>query len=479
MVSGVMTARIRMAVLVVSVLIALVVTAALVAWLLVDTDQVRKRLEAGLDESLGMDVQIGQPLRFGLLPGPKVTLADLEVSREGQVVATAESVSVRFAVFSLLAGKVHPVDFHIKRPELSVVRFSPGVLNMHEPESEPGELDELSLQRLQVSDARVSYLDQASGAEWLFEHCDLDLRNIRHDGGVLEQALATLAAEGELQCRTLGQERFAVTELSAKFHGDNGVFALEPMNAIAFEGEISGRIEVDLSSGTPGIRLENRLAEFDFGAFMSMLEPDQAATGKIDLELVLDAQGRNWQEFRESATGMLELSSDRLTIDGYDLDKELESYAKTQRFNLIDVGAVFLAGPVGLLATRGYAFTDVLQGSEGSTGIDRMVSEWTVENGVAQARDVAFRTPENRLALTGALDFGNHRFEDLRVAVVDPDGCAVVEQRITGPFGEPEIEQPNFLVAVSGPMLDLVKRGIQAITDDDCEIFYTGSMSHP
>lgn len=454
-----MTKRIRMAVLVVLVLAALVMAAVLVVWLLVDTGQVKKRLEAELNETLGMDVQIGQPLRFGLLRGPNVTIADLEVSREGQVVATAESVSVGLAVFSLLTGKVHPVDLHIERPELLVERFSSGVFNIYEPE--PGELDELSLRRLRVSDAQFTYLDQASEMKWLFEHCDLDLRNIRHNGGVLEQALATLAAEGELHCHTLNQERFAVTELSAKVQGDNGVFELEPVSAIAFEGKVSGRIEADLSSRTPALRLENRLAGFDFGAFMSMLDPDQAATGKVDLELVLDAQGRSWQEFRNSATGMLKLSSGGLTMDGYDLDEELEGYAKTQRFNLVDVGAVFLAGPVGLVVTRGYAFTGVLEGSGGSTSIDQMVSEWTIEDGVAQARDVAFRTPQNRLALAGALDFGNYRFEDLRVAVIDPDGCAVVEQRITGPFHEPEVERPNFLVAVTGPMFDLVKRGVR------------------
>lgn len=479
MVSGLMATRIRMTVLFVSVLAALVMVAALVVWLLVDTDRVKQRLEAELDDALGMDVQIGQPLRFGLLRGPNVTLADLEVSREGQVVATAESVSVRLSVFGLLTGKVQPVDLHVKQPELSVERSSSGALNIHEPEPEPGELDELSLRRFRVSDAQFTYLDQASEMEWLFEHCDLDLRNIRHNGGVPEKALATLFVEGELQCRSLSQKRFAITELSVKVHGDNGVFELEPMSAIAFEGEVSGRIEADFSSHPAELRLENRLAKFDFGAFMSMLEPDQAATGKIDLELALNARGGNWQEFRNSATGTLNLSSGGLTIDGYDLDDELEDYAKTQRFSLVDVGAVFLAGPVGLVATRGYAFTGVLQGSEGSTSIDRMVSEWTVEGGVVQARDVAFRTPENRLALAGALNFADYRFEDLRVAVIDSDGCAVVEQRITGPFHEPEIERPNFLVAVTGPMLDVIKRGVQAITDADCEIFYAGSISHP
>lgn len=479
MISGVMATRIRIAILVFSVLAALAMAAALVAWMLVDTDRIKERLEAGLEEALGMDVQIGQPLRFGLLRGVNVTLADLEVSREGQVVATAESASVRLALLNLLIGKVHPLDLHIERPELSIERFSPGVFNIYEPEPEPGELNELSLRRLRVSNARLSYLDQASELEWLFEHCDLDLHNIRHAGGVLAQALATLAAEGEVTCHTLRQDRFVAAELSAEIDGENGIFELEPVSAIVFEGQASGRIEVDLSSGTPEFRLENRLSEFDVGAFMTILELDQATAGKMEFELVLTAQGRTWQEFRKSAAGMLNLSAGKLTIDGYDLDDELDGYAATQRFNLVDVGAVFLVGPVGLAATRGYVFTGLLHGSGGSTSIEQMVSEWIIEDGVAQARDVAFRTLENRLALAGALDFGNYRFEDMRVALIDRDGCAVVEQRITGPFHEPEIERPNFLVTVIGPVLNLVKRGVQAMTDVECEVFYTGSIPHP
>ena len=69
--------------------------------------------------------------------------------------------------------------------------------------------------------------------------------------------------------------------------------------------------------------------------------------------------------------------------------------------------------------------------------------------------------------------------ENLRVAVVDADGCAVVEQQITGPFHDPEIQKPNVLVAVTGPMLDLVQRGVRAITNRDCDTFYSGSLPHP
>ncbi|MEP1214041.1 MAG: AsmA-like C-terminal region-containing protein [Marinobacter sp.] len=458
-------------------LAALVVAAAFVVWWLVDTDRIKKRLEGGLTETLGLDVEIGRPLQFGIVQGPSVTLANIEVSREGQVVATAESVRVGFSASRLLVGDAHPRNLHIKQPELVVERTPAGAFNIYKPQ--PGKLDEFTLQRLRVSDARLGYRDQATEMKWQGEKCYLDLRNIRHKGGALAQVLESLAAGGELQCGVVSQDRFRISDLSMTVRGENGVFELDPVSAKAFEGELSGRAEVDVSLKTPAIQLENRLTGFDFGAFMRILNPDQGAAGKIDLELTLNAKGSSWQELRQNARGRLDLSSGELSFDGFDLDEELEDYTDTQRFNLIDAGAVFLAGPVGLVVTRGYEFTGLLGGSGGSTTIAQMVSEWSIENGVARASDVAFRTPENRLALSGALNFGNYSFQNLRVAVVDSEGCAVVEQQITGPFHEPEIERPNVLVTVTGPMLDLVERGVQAITNEECETFYAGAVEHP
>ncbi len=147
MVAGVMAAPIRIAVLVVSALVVLLIAAALVVWLLVGSDWARERLEDGLGEALGMDVRIGHPPQLSLLRGVNVILSDLEASTEGQVVATAENGSARLAPFSLLTGKVRPIDLNIERSTLSVERYGPGVFNIHRPEPEPREHDDLSLRR--------------------------------------------------------------------------------------------------------------------------------------------------------------------------------------------------------------------------------------------------------------------------------------------------------------------------------------------
>lgn len=474
-----MNTRPRTVTLVLSALAALVVAVVLVAWLLIDTERIGERLDAALDDALGMDVQLGEPPRFGLLRGPNVTLEDLELSTQGQLTATAETVWIRFALFSLLSGTVDPVAIHIERLEVVADPVGSGVFDSDDPEQQIAERNRLSLERLRVSDAHLRYGDQGAESARLSGDCDIDLRDIRHDGGALEQALATLAAEGAVNCRSVSRGRFTVRDLSVRVDGRNGLFELEPIRATIFQGQAEGSLEADLSSGTPEFRLKGGISGMDIGAFVAALEADQSAAGEIDFELDLNAGGSNWRAIRQSTGGWFRLGSDELTIDGYDLDEQLDEYAETQRFNLIDVGAVFLAGPIGLAASRGYAFTGLLQGSGGSTTIDRMVSKWRVEAGVAQADDVAFRTAENRLALTGAMDFGESRFEDIRVAVLDGEGCAVVEQRLTGPFTDPEVKKPNFLLTVAGPLLELIERGVATITDSDCEAFYNGSVAQP
>jgi uncharacterized protein involved in outer membrane biogenesis len=469
----------RTTVLATATLAVLVLVAAALAWWLADAERWKQRLTAGLGDSLAMQVTIDGPLRFGLWPGPQIILGNVRMSRDGQTVATAERASARLALRALLFGNVRLRELHVEQPELWIERYQPGAYNFRDPKAETAELSALSLRRLTLSDARLNYVDRASDLEWSVEHCDLDLRDLRHSGGQFRKAMASLAANGEVTCRSLRQDQFVVTELVAQLRGTDGVFALEPVTASIFEGHVSGSVEADYSSATPVYTLQSSLAGFDMSAYMTQLEPDQETAGKIDLEMNLSVRGTSWQEIRNSAAGSLSLNAAHLTIHGYDLDDELDDYAATQRFNLVDVGAVFLAGPLGLAVTRGHKFAGLLRGSKGRTEIEQMVSEWIVEDGVARAHDVAFRTPQHRIALTGALDFGEYQFLDMRVAVIDVHGCAIIVQRLSGHFREPRLEQPNVLVTVIGPLINLVKRGVKEITDKDCKAFYSGSMPHP
>jgi hypothetical protein len=180
-----------------------------------------------------------------------------------------------------------------------------------------------------------------------------------------------------------------------------------------------------------------------------------------------------------SAAGDISLRGENLTLVGNDLDRTLSKFESSQNFNLVDVGAVFFAGPIGLALTKGYNFASLFSGSGGNSAIRMLISEWKVEHGVAQATDVAMATAKNRIALQGGLDFVNGRFADVTVAAIDEKGCATVRQTIHGSFGNPVVDKPRVLKSLAGPVLKLYKQVRGLLPEAPCEAFYSGTVEPP
>jgi hypothetical protein len=180
----------------------------------------------------------------------------------------------------------------------------------------------------------------------------------------------------------------------------------------------------------------------------------------------------------QSSVGAASLHGSNLTLAIGDLDSDLSRYESTQKFNLIDVGGFLVAGPLGLAVTKGYDFAKVLGSAGGSSEIPTLISEWQIEHGVAQAKDVAMTTKKNRLALKGSLDFVNDRFQDVTVALVNKQGCVRVQQNVRGPFTQPDVQKPNVLVSVTGPVRKVLKQA-KHLLGGRCEVFYAGALPPP
>ena len=198
----------------------------------------------------------------------------------------------------------------------------------------------------------------------------------------------------------------------------------------------------------------------------------------MDFSATLSMKGVTADARVRSAAGEASLRGHDLTLEIGDIDKELARYASSQNFNLVDVGAFFIAGPFGPLITKGYNFASLFRGSGGSSRIRMLVSHWKVERGIARAKDVAMATNGHRVALKGSLDFPNERFDDVTMAVIDEKGCVKVRQKIRGSFRNPEVEQANVLQSVAGPVLKLINQA-KKLLGGKCEVFYAGSVAPP
>jgi AsmA protein len=199
----------------------------------------------------------------------------------------------------------------------------------------------------------------------------------------------------------------------------------------------------------------------------------------MDFSANLAMQGKTAKQMRQTAKGQILLRGKNLVLIGRDLDRELSRIESSQNFDLVDVGAFFLAGPLGLAVTKGFDFAKIFQRSEGRSEIPRLVSDWNVAGGVAQAQDVAMATKENRIALQGGLDFINEQFIEVTMALIDAKGCAKVQQKIRGSFQEPVVEKPSILKSLTGSVFGLFKKGREILSGGECEVFYSGSVAQP
>lgn len=144
------------------------------------------------------------------------------------------------------------------------------------------------------------------------------------------------------------------------------------------------------------------------------------------------------------------------------------------------MGGILLAGPLGLAITKGYDYGSAYWESRGGdSAIKKLISHWTVKNGVAEAEDVALSTAKNRVALKGRLDFVKERFDDVTIAVVDEKGCAVLSQHIHGPFRHPDSEQMIRLRSIAGPIINLYQKTKKFLGVGECRTFYAGALKHP
>lgn len=463
----------------VSGFVGLLVLVALALLLFVDANAYKPRLEAAASGALGMEVKAGGRLGIGFFPGLRVTLEDVHIRNRGADVASAKEARLGIDLLPLFQQEIRIGNIALKHPRISIERDRDGKFNFGRPEAAGGTLPALDLTKVSISGGTFLYADKQSGEGFEAGDCNLDVHPLRLSGGKNQDLTKSLSFTAELACGEIRNNDVTVYDLKLSANGKNGIFILKPVLMRVFGGHGSGSIRADFAGAVPVYHVGYSLSQFHIEEFLKILSPDKVAKGTMDFSMNLSMQGRSVNEMRQTADGVLSLRGENLTLDGSDIDQTVSRFESSQNFNLVDVGAFFFAGPVGLAVTKGYNFAGIFQGSGGRSKVKMFVSDWRVESGVAQAQDVAMATNKNRIALQGGLDFVNERFNHVIVAVIDAKGCATVRQKIRGRFQKAVVEKPNILKSLAGPALELLKKGRELFPDGECEVFYAGSVAPP
>jgi AsmA protein len=461
-------------------LISILALVALIAWLgprLLGAN-VRSRLEADASDALGMEVKVGGRLALRIFPQLHVTLENVSIRNQGAAVASAGELQLGIELRSLWHKDLKFQDVRFKNAKITIARDKTGRFNTDRPSAPDSSSPAADIAKVSFADSSLYYTDAQFGNDFAAENCSVEAQGLKLTPTTPPHILKTLSLQGHLACAHMHTKNLAATDVKASVSGTEGKFKFEPVTLEMLGGHGTGSVAADFTVAEPVYHVHASISKLQVADFSKTVTPEKIAEGALDFSSVLTLRGTPKSGVMPTLAGEASLHGNNLVLEIGDLDKEFSRYESTQNFNLVDVGAFFLAGPLGLALTKGYDYARILKKSEGRTTIRTLVSQWKVERGIAQAQDVALATPQNRIAMKGGLNLVNDTYDDVTVALVDAKGCVRVEQKIHGSFHKPDIEKPNVVTAITGPARKLLNKG-KSLFGAKCVVFYSGSVQPP
>jgi uncharacterized protein involved in outer membrane biogenesis len=462
--------------------IALVVLAGILA-LLLNLKTFRPQIEAAASTALGMDVRIKGRMGIALFPGFGLSLRDVNVRNNGLDVATIEKMRIGLKLLPLVRLEIKIIQIELVKPVFSIVRSKNGIFNFENPGRTSWE-KLFAMKKISIAQGSLVYSDETSGEKIEVDDLDLSIRNLFFSGTDNLDPFKNISFTGDIRCKTLKIYNFTLMNLVMSATGQKGIFDIKPVSMNIFGGTGNGNVHVDLTGPSPHytvIYSLNRVRIEDLLELYSLKKiPPKTVEGPINFSADLTAIGKSADEVKRSLNGDLSLNGENLMLYNIDIDALIMKYERSRNFNLVDLAAFLLAGPIGPVLTKSYNFARLYQESQGGKGIVRkLVSVWKVKNGIAEARDVALATKKQRIAMTGGLNFINERFVDVTVAVLDKQGCAVYSEKVHGPFRKPQIEKESVFKSIAGSVLNPLGDAWKFIQSEECTVFYSGSVAQP
>jgi uncharacterized protein involved in outer membrane biogenesis len=462
--------------------IALVVLAGILA-LLLNIKAFTPQIEAAASTALGMDVRIKGRMGIDLFPGFGLSLKDVNVRNRGLNVVAIEKMRIRLKLIPLARFEIKIIQVELVKPIFSIVRSKNGMFNFEKPGRTSWE-KLFAMKKISISQGSLVFTDETSGEKIEAGDLDMSIRNLFSSGTDSLEPFKNISFTGDIRCKTLKIYNFALMNLVMSATGKKGILDINPVSMNIFGGTGTINFHVDLTGPLPHYRVIYSLNRVRIEELLQLYSlkkiPPKTIEGPINFSADLTAIGKSADEVKRSLNGDLSLNGENLMLYNIDIDAFVMKYERSRNFNLLDLAAFLLAGPIGPALTKSYNFARLYEASQGGKWIVReLVSVWKVKNGIAEARDVALASKKQRIAMTGGLNFINERFVDVTVAVLDKQGCAVYSEKVHGPFREPQIEKESIFKSIAGPVLKPLVNAWEFLQGEECTAFYSGSVAQP
>jgi uncharacterized protein involved in outer membrane biogenesis len=458
----------------------LIIVAVIAAVLLFDINSYKLKIETAVSETTGLDVRIKGKIGLSFFP-LGISAKDILVANRGNEILRMESLKLHAELISLLKKQLKVTACELVSPAVTIVKDVDGKFNfenieVQSPKERPGQA--FGLGDLKLSKGSLVYLDKKTGKKTELKEINLAVRDVSvadTSGGIIKNISFT----GSFACKELTQKDLRIENLRAPVKAVSGVFSFKPLTMDIFGGKGEGNVMVDETAHDPEYKINLKISKLHFEKLQESFGIKKSISGTGDLAalLTIKEKGRN---LMQNLDGTFSLKGDNLVTHTVDLDKILSSYEASQKFNLIDIGAFLIVGPLGNVALQGYRYGNFYYQSQGGQGtIVQFVSHWNIKNGEADAVDCALATSHNRIALIGKLNLVSEKYDNITVSLLDDKGCAILTQTISGPFGHPQIGAVNAVASLAGPIIDLYRKAKRFVQAGNCTAVYNGSVQQP
>lgn len=432
-------------------------------------------IEDEISYALGMEITIEGNINARLLPSFSVVLDDIMLKNTDDVQIWIERAELQLPLTSLFSSEIKIRGLRINKPEVIVINRS--MIDSGIPAEKQSYVDVDSLDwgidlvDVKIINGTFNFFDSNQRDTIIINGINIRSDYIHARGNTDTLKLEDLDARGLFTASNARINSTSFDNINLDLNIHNSKITISNKSEGPNEQEYTGKAIIDFTSDIPVYSIRQDILQFKIETFLARFNDDTLLKGVMDFSLNIDFSGKTSTSRWLSSSGEISLKGKNLTLYGVNLDLIAQKYSRSQKFNLVDVGALFLAGPVGIAVTKGRDFTDLLIANKGdSTQIIEFMSQWSLKAGELYTEDVAFSTTKSRIALRGGLNIWQQKFNQLDFALVNDYGCAVFYQHLDGSFYDPEISDVKVVKTLLGPVKNI-------FTGKKCkEVFYEGTV---
>jgi hypothetical protein len=414
-----------------------------------DVNHYKPEIEGAVAKATGMNLKIDGKISLKMIPYVRVSLDEVHLSNAGSELFDVKTLEVTPRLFPFLLhrevviGKVSLIS-----PKVLIEKSASGRMNFETAKKSnapapshasaqasgsagaPAEVHSIG-----ISNGSVAYLDHSTGQNIQITGLNIDLSGISLNTNAADK-MKSLRFHGNVDAQSLKlQTKSGVTtasNLKIKVRDDDGLIRLDPTQVGIFGGKAQGNAQIDLRSAVPKIELSQNASGIDIDQAAPQLK--SKLSGSVDAVVKITASGKDADAITKTMNGTVSVRSKNIATS-VDVDGLAGKLKSAQGMDLVGLGSSFLSSKVGKATTQA---AGVAGGAEQPKNLIRdLVSDWNINNGIAQTKDVAFATAKTTVAFKGDLNLVDKKYQNFYVATVDPKGCSKNKVEVGGSLDSP------------------------------------------